>query len=305
MEKIILGQSGLEVSRLSLGCMRMASLDLESSKEVIKTSLDLGINFFDHADIYGGGQSEIIFGQALKALGVKREDILTQSKCGIQRGYFDFSKDHILNSVDGILERLQTNYLDVLLLHRPDALMEPQEVAEAFEILKTSGKVRHFGLSNVNPYQIELLQSHLSEPLVANQLQLSLAHTPMIDAGLQVNMLSQGAVNRDGSVLDYCRLKGITIQTWSPFLIALDKGTFFGHEDYQELNALLSQMADEKGVKPETIALAWILRHPAQMQAILGSMNPQRLKDLAAACRIKLTRQEWYQLYLAAGNFLP
>lgn len=305
MEKIILGQSGLEVSRLSLGCMRMASLDLESSKEVIKTSLDLGINFFDHADIYGGGQSEIIFGQALKALGVKREDILIQSKCGIQRGYFDFSKDHILNSVDGILERLQTNYLDVLLLHRPDALMEPQEVAEAFEILKTSGKVRHFGLSNVNPYQIELLQSHLSEPLVANQLQLSLAHTPMIDAGLQVNMLSQGAVNRDGSVLDYCRLKGITIQTWSPFLIALDKGTFFGHEDYQELNALLSQMADEKGVKPETIALAWILRHPAQMQAILGSMNPQRLKDLAAACRIKLTRQEWYQLYLAAGNFLP
>ncbi|MDQ0222478.1 aldo/keto reductase [Streptococcus moroccensis] len=305
MEKIKLGQSDLEVSRLALGCMRLAGVDLEKAKEVIKTSLDLGINFFDHADIYGGGQSEVLFGQAIKELGVKREDIIIQSKCGIRRGFFDFSKDYILESVDGILERLQTDYLDVLVLHRPDALLEPEEVAEAFNVLKASGKVRHFGLSNVNSYQIELLQSYLEEPLLVNQLQLSIAHTPMIDAGLQVNMLTDGGVNRDGSVLDYCRLKKITIQTWSPFLIALDKGTFFGHPDYAELNAELEALATEKGVAPETIAIAWILRHPAKMQAIIGSMTPERLENVAKACDVILTRQEWYKLYLSAGNILP
>ncbi|MGT2665758.1 aldo/keto reductase [Streptococcus rifensis] len=305
MEKIRLGQFDLEVSRLALGCMRLAGVDLEKAKEVIKTSLDLGINFFDHADIYGGGQSEVLFGQAIKELGVKREDIIIQSKCGIRRGFFDFSKDYILESVDGILERLQTDYLDVLVLHRPDALLEPEEVAEAFKTLKASGKVRYFGLSNVNSYQIELLQSYLDEPLLVNQLQLSIAHTPMIDAGLQVNMLTDGGVNRDGSVLDYCRLKKITIQTWSPFLIALDKGTFFGHPDYAELNAVLEELATEKGVAPETIAIAWILRHPAKMQAIIGSMTPERLENVAKACDIELTRQEWYKLYLSAGNILP
>ncbi|MBM9832223.1 aldo/keto reductase, partial [Enterococcus faecalis] len=188
MEKMQLGQSDLQVSRLSLGCMRLAGLDLEAAKEVIQTSLDLGINFFDHADIYGGGQSEVLFGQAIKELGVNREDIIIQSKCGIRRGFFDFSKDYILEAVDGILQRLQTDYLDVLVLHRQDALLEPEEVAEAFNELKANGKVRHFGLSNVNSYQIELLQSYLDEPLLVNQLQLSIAHTPMIDAGLQVNM---------------------------------------------------------------------------------------------------------------------
>lgn len=305
METVNLGQSDLQVSRLSLGCMRMAGLDLEAAKEVIQTSLDLGINFFDHADIYGGGQSERIFGQAIKELGIKREEIILQSKCGIRRGFFDFSKDYILQSVDGILERLQTDYLDVLVLHRPDTLFEPEEVAEAFRELKASGKVRHFGLSNVNPYQIELLQNYLDEPLLANQLQLSLAHTPMIDAGLQVNMLTDGGVNRDGSVLEYCRLKNITIQTWSPFLIGLDKGTFFDHPDYEALNETLVEMAAEKEVSSEAIAIAWILRHPAKMQAIIGSMKPERLKKIAQACEVDLTREEWYKLYLSAGNFLP
>ncbi|MEY8462441.1 aldo/keto reductase [Streptococcus merionis] len=300
-----LGQSELQVSRLSLGCMRLAGQDLASAKEIIQTSLDLGINFFDHADIYGGGQSEILFGQAIKELGVKREDIIIQSKCGIRRGFFDFSKAYILSAVDGILERLQTDYLDILVLHRPDALMEPEEVAEAFTILKASGKVRHFGLSNVNAYQIELLQAHLDEPLLVNQLQLSIAHTPMIDAGFQVNMLTDGSINRDGSVLDYCRLKKITIQTWSPFLVALDKGTFFDNPDYVELNEALKALAREKGVAPEAIAIAWILRHPAKMQVIVGSMNPERLKKIAKACEIALTREEWYRLYLSAGNFLP
>lgn len=305
MEMIRLGQSDLEVSRLALGCMRLAGLDLEQAKQVIQTSLDLGINFFDHADIYGKGQSERLFGQALKELAVPREQVFIQSKCGIRSGFFDFSKDYILQAVDGILERLQTNYLDVLVLHRPDTLWEPAEVAEAFQELKKAGKVRHFGLSNVNRYQLEHLQHYLTEPLLVNQLQFSLVHTPMIDSGLQVNMLTDGSSNRDGAILDYCRLHGITIQVWSPFLIDLAKGTFFDHPDYPELNQLLQELAQEKAVSVEAIATAFILRHPAKMQVIVGSMNVERLKRIAQATKVDLSREEWYRLYLSTGKLLP
>ncbi|TWT16357.1 aldo/keto reductase family oxidoreductase [Streptococcus sp. sy010] len=305
MKTLQLGQSALEVSRLALGCMRMASLDLEETKQVIQTSLDLGINFFDHADIYGKGQSERLFGQAIKDMGIDRERLIIQSKCGIRQGFFDFSKEHILQSVDGILERLQTDYLDLLLLHRPDTLWEPEEVAETFTYLKEQGKVRHFGLSNVNRYQFEHLQAYMDQPLLVNQLQFSLVHTPMIDSGLQVNMLSDGATNRDGGILDYCRLHGVTIQAWSPFMIDLVKGTFFDHPDYPELNRVLRELATAKGVSVEAIATAFILRHPAKMQVILGSMNPERLRNIAKASEIELDRKEWYRLYLAAGKFLP
>lgn len=305
MEMIRLGQSDLEVSRLALGCMRLAGLDLEQAKQVIQTSLDLGINFFDHADIYGKGQSERLFGQALKELAVPREQVFIQSKCGIRSGFFDFSKDYILQAVDGILERLQTNYLDVLVLHRPDPLWEPAEVAEAFQELKKAGKVRHFGLSNVNRYQLEHLQHYLTEPLLVNQLQFSLVHTPMIDSGLQVNMLTDGSSNRDGAILDYCRLHGITIQVWSPFLIDLAKGTFFDHPDYPELNQLLQELAQEKAVSVEAIATAFIFRHPAKMQVIVGSMNVERLKRIAQATKVDLSREEWYRLYLSTGKLLP
>ncbi|MGT2715973.1 aldo/keto reductase [Streptococcus respiraculi] len=300
-----LGKTGLEVSRIALGCMRMASLEASAAQAVVKTALENGITFFDHADIYGSGESERRFAAAMKGLGVSRENLILQSKCGIRKGYFDFSKEHILASVDGILSRLETDYLDVLALHRPDALMEPEEVAEAFLALKKEGKVRYFGVSNQNAYQIELLQSYLAEPLVVNQLQLSPAHTPLIDAGLHVNMKEEAAIVRDGSVLDYCSLKNITIQAWSPFLIDLQKGIFVDHPDYVLLNQTIERLASQYHVSREAIIVAWIMRHPAKVQTIVGSMSPERLAKIAEAEKVHLTRPEWYEIYTSAGNSLP
>lgn len=300
-----LGQTGLQVSRIALGCMRMASLNERETANVIETVVQHGINFFDHADIYGGGESEIRFAQGAKLAGLKREDMLLQSKCGIRKGYFDFSKEYILESVDGILKRLDTEYLDVLALHRPDALMEAEEVAEAFYLLKKAGKVRHFGVSNQNIYQMELLQSYLDQPLAVNQLQLSPAHTPLIDAGLHVNMKDDAATMRDGGLIDYCQLKKITIQAWSPFLIDLQRGIFANHPDYALLNQTIREIAERYNVSHETIVVAWILRHPAKIQTIVGSMNPERLKKIAQASEITLTKPEWYDIYRSAGNILP
>ncbi|HFI0365635.1 TPA: aldo/keto reductase family oxidoreductase [Streptococcus suis] len=300
-----LGQTGLEVSRIGLGCMRMASLSGQETAKVLDTVVGQGINFFDHADIYGGGESEIRFAQGAKLAGLKREDLLLQSKCGIRKGYFDFSKEYILESVDGILKRLDTEYLDVLALHRPDALMEAEEVAEAFYLLKKAGRVHHFGVSNQNIYQMELLQSYLDQPLAVNQLQLSPAHTPLIDAGLHVNMKDDAATMRDGGLIDYCQLKKITIQAWSPFLIDLQRGIFANHPDYAHLNKTIGEIAERYNVSHETIVVAWILRHPAMIQTIVGSMNLERLTKIAQASQITLTRPEWYDIYRSAGNILP
>ena len=303
--KQILGSTGLEVSRIGLGCMRMVALESSDAVRVIQTCLENGINFFDHADIYGGGQSEVRFAQALKELGLDREKLVIQSKCGIRKGYFDFSKEHILDSVDGILSRLQIDYLDLLALHRPDALMEAEEVAEAFRVLKASGKVRHFGVSNQNRYQMELLQTYLDEPLMVNQLQLSPAHTPMIDAGFHVNMKDDAATMRDGGILEYCQLQRVTPQAWSPFLISLQEGIFANHPAYEELNRTIQHYADDYGVAAEAIVVAWILRHSAQIQTIVGSMNSERLTKIAQAFDVQLTREQWYHIYRSAGNVLP
>lgn len=300
-----IGKTNLQASRIALGCMRMGRLEEKQAATVLITALETGINFFDHADIYGGGQSERVFAQAMSNTGTKRENIILQSKCGIQKGYFDFSKQHILTSVDNILERLNTDYLDILALHRPDALMEGEEVAEAFRLLKESGKVRHFGVSNQNRYQMELLQSYLDAPLVVNQLQLSPAHTPMIDSGLTVNMWENGASNRDGGIIDYCRLNNITIQAWSPFQVTLQKGLFFNDTNYAKLTETLEKYATQYGVTKEAITVAWIMRHPAKIQTIIGSMNTERLRDIAKAENVQLTRQEWYDIYTSAGNILP
>lgn len=300
-----LGQTGLQISRIALGCMRMAALTERETAKVLETVVGQGINFFDHADIYGGGESEIRFAQGAKLAGIKRENILLQSKCGIRKGYFDFSKDYILESVDGILQRLDTDYLDVLALHRPDALMEAEEVAEAFYQLKKAGKVHHFGVSNQNIYQMELLQSYLDQPLAVNQLQLSPAHTPLIDAGFHVNMKDDAATMRDGGLIDYCQLKNITIQAWSPFLIDLQRGIFANHPDYASLNQTIGEIAERYHVSHETIVVAWILRHPAKIQTIVGSMKPERLTKIAEADQISLTRPEWYDIYRSAGNLLP
>ncbi|MBB5173366.1 aldo/keto reductase [Texcoconibacillus texcoconensis] len=304
MKKIKLGTE-LEAGEISLGCMRMDKLSVDEAARVIDQSVEVGIDLFDHADIYGRGVSEEVFSEALKKSSTKRGDIILQSKCGIRKGFFDFSKDHILNSVDGSLKRLGTDYLDILLLHRPDTLMEPDEVAEAFAQLKESGKVRHFGVSNQNPMQIELLKRAVAEDLIINQLQLSLVHTPMIDEGFNVNMQNDPSIVRASGVLEYSRMNDMTIQAWSPFQHGMIEGVFVGNDDYPEVNAKLQEMAEKKGVTDSAIAIAWILRHPAGMQPIVGSMNPERIKQIAAASDVELTREEWYELYRAAGNELP
>ena len=304
MKTIPFGKSGLQVPAIALGCMRLTALDEQGAQRYVRTALDLGANFFDHADIYGGGACEELFGKAIA--GIPREQLIIQSKCGIVPGKrYDFSKEYILNAVDGILKRLQIDYLDALLLHRPDALMDPVEVAEAFATLKAAGKVNHFGVSNQNPYQMALLQKYLPMPIVANQLQLSVTNCTMITQGMEVNMATPGAVGRDGGVLDYCRLHDITIQPWSPFQYGFFEGVFIGSDKYPELNKKLDEIAEKYGVTATTIAVAWLLRHPANFQPIIGTMNLTRLADCVKACDIQLTRQEWYDIYLSAGNMLP
>lgn len=300
-----IGKSTLQGSRISLGCMRMAGLQSQEAARVIETSVANGIQFFDHADIYGGGQSESIFAQGLKQTSIKRENIVLQSKCGIQKGYFDFSKEHIISSTENILKRLDTDYLDVLVLHRPDALMEPEEVAKAFQVLKEQGKVHYFGVSNQNRYQIELLQSYLSDPLIVNQVQLSPAHTPLLDAGLTVNMKIDQATMRDAGTIEYCRLHNITLQAWSPFQVSLSSGIFMEHPEYKQLADTIEKYAQQYGVSTEAITVAWLLRHPAHMQVIVGSMNSERIERIAQAYNIVLTRPEWYDIYTSAGNILP
>lgn len=305
MRTIKLGSSTLEVPVIAVGCMRINSLGKADAERFVQTALEEGANFFDHADIYGGGTCEEIFADAIHMNDDVREKIILQSKCGIRKGQFDFSKEHILASVDGILKRLKTDYLDVLLLHRPDALVEPEAVAEAFDLLESAGKVRHFGVSNQNPMQMQLLQKSLKQPIVANQLQLSITNATMISSGINVNMENASAVNRDGSVLDYCRLKDITIQPWSPFQYGFFEGVFLGNEKFPELNRKIDEIAAKYQVSNTTIAIAWILRHPAHMQPVTGTMNPDRLKDCCKAADIRLTREEWYEIYRAAGNVLP
>ncbi|WP_059050983.1 aldo/keto reductase [Paenibacillus senegalimassiliensis] len=305
MKTMKLGSTSLEVPVVAVGCMRINSLNPAEAERFVQTALEEGANFFDHADIYGAGACEEIFAEAIHMNASIRENIILQSKCGIRQGSFDFSKEHILNSVDNILQRLKTEYLDVLLLHRPDALVEPEEVAEAFDQLHSSGKVRHFGVSNQNPMQIQLLQKYVKQPLVANQLQLSITNANMISAGINVNMENHSSVNRDGSVLDFCRLNDITIQPWSPFQYGFFEGVFLGSDKFPELNQAIDGIAAKYGVSNTTIAVAWLLRHPAQMQPIIGTMNIERLKDCIKAGDIHLTREEWYEIYRAAGNILP
>ena len=306
MRTINLGTSGLKVPCIAVGCMRINKLEPAEAERFVHAAIDQGAYFFDHADIYGNGDCESVFAKAIHMNSTIREKLLLQSKCGIRRGVaFDFSKDHILKSVDGSLKRLNTEYLDVLLLHRPDALVEPEEVAEAFDILQSNGKVRHFGVSNQNPMQIKLLKRYVRQPIVANQLQLSITNATMISQGQHVNMQDDFAVNRDGSVLDYCRLHDITIQPWSPFQYGMFEGVFLGNEKFPVLNRKIDEIAAKYSVSNTTITMAWLLRHPAGMQPVTGTMNIQRLKDCVKAAEIRLTREEWYEIYLAAGNTLP
>ena len=295
-------------SAIILGCMRMPALSVEQAAAMIRTAAEEGVNFFDHATCYGGGEAETRFGDAFPLTGLKREDVYIQSKCGLyfDRKEFSWSKADILDSADGILRRLKTDYLDALLLHRPDLLFDPEEVAEAFDELHRAGKVRHFGVSNVTPGQLELLRKYVKQPLVFNQLQFSLEQSQLIDNGLYLNNLpTERSVVPDNGVLDYCRLHDITVQAWSPLQFGMFKGCFVDHPDFPELNKALGEIGEQYGVSKTAVAIAWILRHPAKMQAIAGTMNPDHLRDICAAAGVTLTHQEWYQLYLASGKFLP
>lgn len=295
-------------SRIILGCMRMPALNVDEASKIISTAAENGINFFDHATCYGDGEAEKRFGDAFLLTGLKREDVIIQSKCGLHfdTKEFNWTKEDILKSTDEILSRLKMDYLDALLLHRPDLLFDPEEVAEAFDALYTSGKVKHFGVSNVTPGQLELLKKYVKQPLVFNQLQFSLDQSQLIDAALYLNNLTTDrSTNRDNGVLDYCRLNDITIQAWSPLQIGMFQGCFIDHPDYKELNDVLAEIGSKYGVSKTAIAIAWILRHPVKMQAIAGTMNPVHLKEFCDAAKVDLTHKEWYDLYLASGKFLP
>lgn len=307
MRTIKLGTSDLQVPVVAIGFWRLnRNTDVKTAEDFIRTAIENGANFFDHADIYGGGEAEKIFSEAIGMNDSIREQIMIQSKCGIVPGKsFDFSKKHILESVDGSLKRLGTDYLDVLLLHRPDTLMEPEEVCEAFDILKANGKVRNFGVSNENIWQMEFLRKNLNVPLVANQMQLSIAHCPMIQSGLNVNMFNDSAVERGSGIIEYCRLNKITIQAWSPFQHGFAKGTFIDNPDFPELNAKLSELAEKYGVSKTTIVMSWILSHPAKIQPITGTLKKERMLECLKAADITLSREEWYAIYMSAGNILP
>ena len=296
------------VSAIVQGCMRMPALSKEDAAKVIRTAYDNGINFFDHATCYGNGEAETRFAEAFPLTGLKREEIIIQSKCGLcfDRNEFDWTKENILSSVDDSLKRLDVEYLDALLLHRPDLIFDPEEVAEAFDTLEKSGKVRFFGVSNLMPMQIELLKKYVKQPLIINQVQLSLEQSQLIDQSFYMNnKTTDMSVSRDGSLLDYCRLNDITIQAWSPFQYGMFGGTFIDNPDFPELNKALAEIAEREGVTKAAVAIAWIMRHPAKMQTIIGTMNPVHIEEICAAANVNLSHHDWYVLYLASGKLLP
>jgi predicted oxidoreductase len=298
----------LLVPNVVLGTMRIQEKTDEEVRALVGAALDAGITFVDHADIYGSSPHgcERRFGEAMRLTSSERERLVIQTKCGIVPAgpHYDFSYDHIVSSVEGSLTALGTAYVDILLLHRPDALVEPEEVARAFDDLAAAGKVRAFGVSNHTPGQIELLRRHVVQPLVANQLQLSLAHAAPLAQGIAANMpgLDQ-STGRDGAVIDYCRLHDITVQAWSPFQAA--DGVFLGAPAYGDLNAVIDRLAQEYDVPPIAIATAWITRHPARMQVVLGTTSPERVAGAALGSDLPLTRAEWYELFRAAGHTVP
>lgn len=290
--------------RIIVGCMRLSQKSPKEAFHFLDHAMEQGCRFFDHADIYGQGQCEELFGEWLSPS--RREQIFLQTKCGIVPGkMYDCSKEYILQAVDRSLERLRTDHLDRLLLHRPDALLEPEEVAEAFDQLEQSGKVLEFGVSNFNAMQLSLLQSALKQKIACNQLQFSAAHTVLVTSGMENNMKTPGAVSRDGYTLDYCRLHKIQVQAWSPLQYGMIEGSFLTNPDFAALNKTIAKIAERYNTSPAAIAIAWILRHPAKMQVVCGTMNPDHLEEMVSAQNIRLTREEWYEIYLSSGNILP
>lgn len=308
MKYLSLAEGKLNASQLVLGCMRTHQKSVAEADELLMTAVDAGVNYFDHADIYGGGRSEEVFGAALALHPGLREKIFIQTKCGIKRGeptVYDLSKEYIIKAVEGSLARLQVEYIDTLLLHRPDALMDAEEIAAAFDLLYRSGKVRHFGISNMNAMQAAYLQKFSAQKLVFNQLQFNPVNAGMIDQGVNVNMNNTASIDHDGAVLDYCRMHDMTIQAWSILQAEGTRRLFLGDAEYQGLNDVLLSLAGKYQATPAAIVVAWILRHPAKIQPIVGTTDKSRLLNLCKAADITLTRQEWYEIYLSLGRQLP
>ena len=311
MRSVPLGPTGESAPNVVLGLMRIADKTDDEIRTLIATARDAGIDFFDHADVYGSHlhQCEERFAEAMQLTSSQRAEITIQTKAGIVPSgpYFDFSYEHLVSSAEASLKALQTDYIDILLLHRPDALVEPEEVARAFDELESSGKVRAFGVSNQTPLQIELLKTAVRQPIVANQLQLSITHAPIVAQGVATNMagLDQSVTLDGGGILDYCRLHKITVQAWSPLQAGFFTGPFLGSSDYPELNAVIDRLAAQYDVPPIAIATAWITRHPAQLQVVLGTTTPERVAGAAQGSDIPLTRAEWYELFRAAGYRVP
>ncbi|GMA31038.1 aldo/keto reductase [Litorihabitans aurantiacus] len=300
----------LVVPNVVLGLMRIQDKTDEEVRTLVGTARDAGITFLDHADVYGSPLHgcERRFAEAMRLTSSEREQLVIQTKAGIvpDGPYFDFSYEHLIASVNGSLEALGTDYIDILLLHRPDALVEPEEVARAFDELAAAGKVRAFGVSNQTPGQIDLLRRHVSQPIVANQVQLSITHAPVVAQGVAANMqgLDQ-SIDRDLGLLDHARLHDITLQAWSPFQAGFFDGPFLGSDRYPELNAVIDRLTEKYDVPAEAIAVAWITRHPAQMQVVLGTTTPERVTAAAQGSDLPLTRAEWYELFRAAGYTVP
>lgn len=310
MKTFTLPGTDMVVPNVVLGLMRIQDKTDDEVRTLVSTARDSGITFLDHADVYGSPLHgcERRFAEALRLTPADRAELIIQTKAGIVPSgpYFDFSYEHLIESVDGSLAALHTDYIDILLLHRPDALVEPEEVARAFDELSAAGKVRAFGVSNQTPGQIELLRKHVTQPIVANQLQLSITHAPLIAQGVAANMVDLGqSISRDSGILDYCRLNDITIQAWSPFQAGFFTGVFLDNPEYAELNAVIDRLAAQYDVPPIAIATAWITRHPAQMQVVLGTTSPDRVRGAALGSDVPLTRAQWYELFRAAGHTVP
>jgi len=320
MKRVPIPHTELEVSQIGFGCMGLGGgftqgpLSAGHEQQVrlfLDTADEVGVNLFDHADIYAFGRAEEAFGKVLKERPSLRDRIVIQSKCGLRRlegpygkpvALIDFSYEHILASVDGILRRVGTGYLDILLLHRPDVLMEGEEVARAFATLKKSGKVRHFGVSNQNRYQMEYLQSFLPDPLVANQVQMSLLHSGFVEQGISFNQSASAYPDGLEGLSEYCRMKGVKLQAWAPLARGLLSGAAVtGQPDAViKTAALVKDLAAQHGVSVEAIVLAWLLRHPAGILPILGTTRPERLRACVQATTIELSRLEWYGLFASA-----
>lgn len=295
----------IEVSQVALGCMRISDMTDAEMDFYLNNAVELGYNYFDHADIYGKGKCEEVFGKALKRNPSLRDKIIIQTKCGIRPGMYDFSKEHIISAVEGSLKRLGLESVEVLLLHRPDLLMQPEEVAEAFDELQKSGKVQNFGVSNHSALQIELLKTCVKQPLKINQMQLSITNAKMISSGANVNLENSDGINYDGYLRDYCRLNGITIQPWSPLQKGFINGAFLIDNGYGELKKVIDEVAEKYDITDTGVAIAWLLRLPEKMQPIIGSTNPERIKAVAKASDVELSREDWYKIYRAAGYKLP